>query len=85
MTAVNGRAGKALWAKALADLDLIRALLLLACMTLGKCLTLSEPQFPLPWSRDSNTHSLRLFPELCEIRACGWTLKMYWPATHGFC
>ena len=50
--------------KVLANLDLIRALLLSAHKTLDNCFSLFEPQFPLLWSDDSNTHSLGLFSEL---------------------
>ena len=56
--------------KVLADLGLIRALLLSAHKMLGNCLTLYEPHFPLLWSDDSNTHSPGLFSELREIMYC---------------
>ena len=50
--------------KVLADLDLMRALLLSAHKTLDNCFSLFMPQFPLLWSDDSNIHSPGLFSEL---------------------
>lgn len=50
--------------KVLADLDLIRALLLSAHKTLDNCFSLFEPQFPFLWGHDSNIHSPGLFSEL---------------------